>query len=80
MKNPLSKRILRELKSEFSKYAIIFVFLVAIIGFISGILVSSGSLRISYDEVLKNIILRTEILNFPKKQMLQQSILLKKRV
>lgn len=50
MKNPLSKRILRELKSEFAKYAIIFVFLVAIIGFISGILVSSGSLRISYDE------------------------------
>lgn len=50
MKNPLSKRILRELRSEFAKYAIISIFLVAVIGFISGFLVASGSLRVAYDE------------------------------
>ena len=50
MKSPLNKRILRELKSELGKYIILFVFLVAIIGFISGFFVASGSLRIAYDE------------------------------
>ena len=54
MKNPLSKRILRELKSEFAKYAIISIFLVAVIGFISGFLVASGSLRVAYDEGFEN--------------------------
>ena len=50
MKNPLNKRLPRELKSELGKYIIIFVFLVAIIGFISGFFVASGSLRVAYDE------------------------------
>lgn len=50
MRNPLNKRILRELKSELPKYTILVLFLVTIIGFISGFLVASGSLRIAYDE------------------------------
>ncbi len=50
MRNPLHKRLPRELKSDLAKYIILFIFLIAIIGFISGIFVASGSLRISYDE------------------------------
>ena len=50
MKSPLNKRILRELKSELGKYIVLFVFLVSVIGFVSGFLVASGSLRIAYDE------------------------------
>lgn len=50
MRNPLNKRLPRELKSELIKYSILFLFLVAIIGFISGFFVASGSLRVSYDE------------------------------
>lgn len=49
MKNPLTKRLPRELKSEFGKYAVIFLFLVAIIGFISGFFVASNSLKAAYD-------------------------------
>ncbi|MBQ4522489.1 MAG: ABC transporter permease [Lachnospiraceae bacterium] len=50
MRNPLNKRLPRELKSELIKYIILFIFLVAVIGFVSGFLVTSGSLRIAYDE------------------------------
>ncbi|MBQ3514083.1 MAG: ABC transporter permease [Lachnospiraceae bacterium] len=50
MRNPLNKRLPRELKSELIKYIILFLFLVTIIGFISGFLVASGSLRIAYNE------------------------------
>ncbi len=50
MKKPLNKRLPRELKSEFPKYLIIFVFLTVIIGFISGFFVASGSMKVIYDE------------------------------
>lgn len=50
MKNPLKRRVFRELKGEFAKYAIISIFLIIVIGFISGFLVVSGSIRKSYDE------------------------------
>lgn len=50
MKNPLIKRLPRELKSELGKYIVIFIFLTAIIGFISGFFVASNSLKVAYDE------------------------------
>lgn len=50
MRNPLNKRLPRELKTELGKYIILFLFLIAIIGFISGFFVASGSLRVAYDE------------------------------
>ncbi|MDD6573000.1 MAG: ABC transporter permease [Thermoflexaceae bacterium] len=50
MKNPLNKRLLRELKSEFGKYAVIFLLLTGTIGFVSGFLVADGSMIIAYDE------------------------------
>ncbi|SHK72373.1 ABC transporter permease [Hespellia stercorisuis] len=50
MKNPLRKRLLRELRDEAGKYAVIFLLLVATIGFVSGFLVADGSMRTIYDE------------------------------
>lgn len=50
MKNPLIKRLPRELKSELGKYIVLFIFMTAIIGFISGFFVASGSLKTAYDE------------------------------
>ncbi len=50
MRNPLVKRLPRELKSEFGKYLVIFLFFVLVIGFVSGFLVASGSMLVAYDE------------------------------
>lgn len=50
MKNPLHKRLPRELIGEFGKYAAIFLFMLATIGFVSGFLVASESMKITYDE------------------------------
>lgn len=50
MKNPLIKRLKRELKSEFSKYLVIFIFMISVIGFVSGFLVASGSMIDTYDK------------------------------
>lgn len=50
MRNPLHKRLPREIVSEFGKYAAIFLFMLASIGFVSGFLVASGSIRKTYNE------------------------------
>ena len=50
MKNPLRKRLLRELKSEIGKYLVIFLLLMATIGFVSGFLVADGSMIKAYNE------------------------------
>lgn len=50
MKNPLNKRLLRELKSEFGKYLVIFLLLLVCVGFVSGFLVADGSMIIAYNE------------------------------
>lgn len=50
MRNPLRKRYKRELKSDFGKYAVIFVFMVLFIGIVSGFLVSDNSVSHSYYE------------------------------
>lgn len=52
MKNPLNKRLLRELKGDFGKYAAIFLFLVFFVGAMSGFLVSDNSVAASYNESL----------------------------
>ena len=49
-RNVLKKRFLRELKSEFGKYLVIFLFLIGAIGFVSGFLVASNSMLAAYDE------------------------------
>lgn len=50
MKNPLNKRLPRELKSELGKYIILFVFITAMIAAVSGILVAGNSMQVAYDE------------------------------
>ena len=50
MKNPLRKRLLRELRSEIGKYLVIFLLLTATIGFVSGFLVADGSMITAYNE------------------------------
>ncbi|MBR1757667.1 MAG: ABC transporter permease [Lachnospiraceae bacterium] len=50
MRNPLRKRLPRDLKTEFGKYLVIFLLLVLSIGFISGFLVAGESMIKAYDE------------------------------
>ena len=50
MRNPLIKRLPRELRSEIGKYIALFLFLTLTIGFVSGFLVADNSMKISYDE------------------------------
>ncbi len=50
MRNPLHRRILRELKRDWANYIILFVFMVSIIGFISGFFVAAKSIEVVYDE------------------------------
>lgn len=50
MKNPLRRRLPRELKSEFGKYLVVFLLMIATIGMVSGFLVADGSMLIAYDE------------------------------
>ncbi len=50
MKNPLRRRLPRELKSEFGKYLVVFLLMLATIGMVSGFLVADGSMLIAYDE------------------------------
>ncbi|MBQ8297431.1 MAG: ABC transporter permease [Ruminococcus sp.] len=50
MKNPLIKRLPRELKSEAGKYIVLFLFITIMTGFVSGFLVASGSMSEAYDE------------------------------
>lgn len=50
MKNPLNKRLLRELRSDVGKYIVIFILLVLSIGFVSGFLVAGDSMITAYNE------------------------------
>ncbi len=48
MRNPLRKRLLRELFGDIGKYLVIFLMLVLSIGFVSGFLVAGGSMAQAY--------------------------------
>lgn len=50
MKNPLRKRIPRELKGEFGKYLVVFILMVTTIGMVSGFLVADSSMIQAYNE------------------------------
>ncbi len=50
MKNPLNKRIPKEIRSELGKYLVIFLFMTLTIGFISGFLVADNSIIKTFDE------------------------------
>ena len=50
MKNPLNKRLPRELNSEFGKYLVLFIFLAGMIALVSGFLVADGSMLKAYEQ------------------------------
>lgn len=50
MKNPLNKRLPRQLKHDLGKYLVIFLFMVLMISLVSGFLVADNSVKHSYDE------------------------------
>ena len=50
IRNPLGKRLPRELFGDFGKYMVVFVFIFATIAMVSGFLVSDISLKTDYDE------------------------------
>ncbi len=53
MKNPLNKRLPREIREDLGKYIVIFLLLVLSIGLISGFLVADGSMIKAYNESFK---------------------------
>lgn len=61
-KNPLNKRVPRELKQDIGKYLALLLFLTLTIGFVSGFLVAGGSMKGAIMTALKNIPSRTGIL------------------
>ncbi len=50
MKNPLNKRLFRDLKSDLGKYVVIFIMMTMSIGFTSGYLVAGDSMLMAYNE------------------------------
>lgn len=50
MKNPLIKRLPREFTGEIAKYIVIFIFMTAVIGLISGFLIADGSILDTYNK------------------------------
>lgn len=50
MKNPLIKRLPREFTGEIAKYIVIFIFMTAVIGLISGFLIADGSMLDTYNK------------------------------
>ncbi|MBQ8922988.1 MAG: ABC transporter permease [Oscillospiraceae bacterium] len=50
MRNPLTKRLPRSLKTDIGKYAVIFIFITGMIAIVSGFLVASHSMSKAYDE------------------------------
>ncbi len=73
MRNPLSRRIWREIKGETGKYVVIFVFMVALISVASGFFVADVSLKKAYDESFEKYNIEDgnfELVQKPDKQVL----------
>ena len=50
MRNPLKKRVFREIRMDWGKYLAVFVFLVLTIGFVSGGVVAGESMQKAYND------------------------------
>ena len=71
VKNPLRKRVFRELRGEFGKYLVIFLLLTFTIAFVSGFLVADGSMIKAYNESFQKY--NVEYGNFRVKDKLNPS-------
>ncbi|WP_026652134.1 ABC transporter permease [Butyrivibrio proteoclasticus] len=67
MRNPLIKRIPKELKNEWHKYLVIIVFMVVMIGVISGMYVGHDSMLYSVDAGKRDLILEDGSFELEKK-------------
>lgn len=81
MRNPLHRRLPRELKHEFGKYLVIFLFMALTVGFISGFLVAGSSMIQAYDESFEkyniedgHFVLKTEAASSLLKRLEQDNI------
>ena len=54
--NPLRTRVIRELRTEWRKYIVIFIFLTLMIGFISGVYVANNSMLMATERVKQDMI------------------------
>ncbi len=54
IKNPLIKRVPRELMGDWKKYLMVFIFLVLIIGFVSGMYVANTSMMSALDDMVED--------------------------
>ena len=63
IKNPLIKRIPKEIIGDWKKYLVVFIFLVLTIGFVSGMYVANDSMLTSADEGVSNTSRRMDILS-----------------
>nr|WP_027871096.1 ABC transporter permease [[Eubacterium] cellulosolvens] len=50
MKNPMNRRFLRELKSDFGKYLVIFLFIVMVVSVVSSFLVANAGVAKAYEK------------------------------
>ena len=62
MRNPLWRRIPKELKEELGKYIVIFLFMVITTGMVSGFMVAGESMKKTYDNTFDNTTWRMDIL------------------
>ena len=65
--NPLKKRVPREILGEWHKYAVIAIFLIVTIGFVSGLLVANNSMITSAEKLKKESCLEDGCFEFDKK-------------
>ena len=49
MRNPMNRRVIREMKGELGKYVVIFLFMIAVVSVASGFFVADASLKKAYD-------------------------------
>ncbi|MCR5641576.1 MAG: hypothetical protein K6G04_09520, partial [Lachnospiraceae bacterium] len=54
MRNPLSKRLPRELRSDWKKYIVLFLLLTITIGFVSGMFVANDSMLYAANASIEN--------------------------
>lgn len=67
-KNPLIKRVPRELKGDWSKYLLVSLFMIFVIGCIAGMYVANESMLTAGPRIRKSRFAKMDILNFHKKQ------------
>ena len=55
-KNPLNRRMLREIRGEWVRYLVISLFLILTTGFVSGVYVANNSMLTSMDEAAEKYV------------------------